>query len=400
MNVQKRHTAGAQSIGFDYQFYYFVYLTLDLKQGQKIGFEVKDDIHIDKEDEATILFQTKHTVSDGNLTTLDSDLWKTLSNWTDFIKNEGKPADFLKKHSFVLITNKSENNNCFIDAVFKFKKNQEVDSIKNILNKLKSKTNSDTIKGYIENINSLTKTNLKLFFSNLSIETDTTNIIEKVKSKILETTRQDNLVDAIYDSLLANLQTAKYLEITNRNKFEISREDFDKKFGRCFKPAFENKPLPKRDFPVFLPDNLDDQIFIRQLLDIGDIESSSKEILQYTMQMLKVINHFAYWVDENFVSFTEMENFENNSTLIWANKFRSQYRQIKSKIENGMSITDFEEEIKNLGVQLIDYLREQDLSIQGYTQLDREFSNGHYYALSNNLKIGWHYDWENKYKNK
>jgi len=400
MNIQEKHTAGAQSAGYDYQFYYFVYLALDLKQGQKIGFEVKDDIHIDKEDEKTILFQAKHTTSDGNLTTLDSDLWKTLSNWTDFIKNEDKPIEYLKKHSFVLVTNKNENNNQFIDALVQFKENQNIDNIKNVLKDLKNKTNNDTIKGYIKNVNSLAKTNLKLFFSNLSIETDTTNIIEKVKSKILETTRQENLVDTIYVSLLANLHTAKYLEITNRNKFEISREDFDKKFGGCFKPAFENKPLPKRNLSSFLPENLEDQIFIKQLLDIGDIQSGEKEILEYTTQMLKTLDNFSYWLENSFVLPTEMESFENNSIVIWTNKFNAQYRQIKKQINLGTSIAELEDEIKNLSVQIVDYIREQDLNFQGYPTLEREFSNGHFYALSNDLQIGWHYDWENKYKKK
>jgi len=76
-SIQEQHTAGAQAIGFDYQFYYFMLLALELRHGQKVGFEVKDDVHIDKADGTTILFQTKHSVltsSNGaiqNLTTLD-----------------------------------------------------------------------------------------------------------------------------------------------------------------------------------------------------------------------------------------------------------------------------------------------------------------------------------------
>ena len=62
-SIQEQHTAGAQAIGFDYQFYYFMLLALELRHGQKVGFEVKDDVHIDKADGTTILFQTKHIVS-------------------------------------------------------------------------------------------------------------------------------------------------------------------------------------------------------------------------------------------------------------------------------------------------------------------------------------------------
>ena len=213
MNIQEQHTAGAQLLGFDYQLYYFMLLALELKSGEKIGFEVKDDIHIEKKDGKTILFQAKHTIQENkNLTTLDSDLWKTLSNWVDFGKTE---TDFFKNHSFVLVTNKNDNDNQFITVLSQFKQNQDVDSVKTILTELKDKTINDTIKKYINNVNSLPKSNLKLFLSNLTIETDTTNIIYKVKSKILETIRQKNLVDTIYDSLVSNIQTTKYLDITN-----------------------------------------------------------------------------------------------------------------------------------------------------------------------------------------
>ncbi len=123
--TQEQHTAGPIAIGFDYQLYLFMNLALELGPGEKIGFEVKDDIHIDKADGTTILYQAKHTVqqdSNKNLTTLDSDLWKTLSNWVDFIKSNKENSNFLEKHSFILTTNKSENNNSFLIALLLFKK--------------------------------------------------------------------------------------------------------------------------------------------------------------------------------------------------------------------------------------------------------------------------------------
>ena len=58
-----------------------MFLALELRNGQKIGFEIKDDVHIDREDGTTIWYQAKHTIGTlQNLTTLDTDLWKTLSN--------------------------------------------------------------------------------------------------------------------------------------------------------------------------------------------------------------------------------------------------------------------------------------------------------------------------------
>jgi len=65
MNESNRHeitSAAKTEIGFDYQFYYYFYLILDLRHGEKIGIEVKDDIHIDCADGDSILIQVKHTL--------------------------------------------------------------------------------------------------------------------------------------------------------------------------------------------------------------------------------------------------------------------------------------------------------------------------------------------------
>jgi hypothetical protein len=399
--LQELHTAGGQSAGYDYQFYYFVYLALDLEPGQKIGFEVKEDIHIEKEDGTTVLFQVKHTIYENqNLTTLDSDLWKTLSYWVDFIKAT-EDKNYLKKHSFILVTNKNDGNNEFLDTLSSFKVNQNIDAVISKLKELKDKTKDETIKKYINNIISLGKKKIKQFIPQLSIKTSIDDIVKQIKDKILDQIRgEERLVQPIFEKLLSNIQETKYLDIKDKNMFEISRDEFDKKFRRCFYDAYKDKPLPKRNMPVLLPENLEDQTFIKQLLDIGDVQSGSTDIQKYTTLMLKAFNDFSYWVEENFILYDEMNSFLASSILIWRNRFRKQYRQIEKKITNGTLISELEDEIKNLGVQLVDFIREQDLTIQGFPTLDREFSNGHFYALSDDLKIGWHYDWENKYKKK
>lgn len=401
-SIQEQHTAGAQAIGFDYQFYYFMLLALELHQGQKIGFEVKDDVHIDKGDGTTILFQTKHTVlenSNGatqNLTTLDMDLWKTLSNWADFIKKSKR--NYLEKHSFVLVTNKNENNNDFIKSLTNFKSEKDYDKIIEKLKELKTKTTDKTIQKYIDNLSALDNTKLSAFLSKLSIETGVDELIKRVKNKIFEKCLQDKFVEPIFEKLSSNFQEAKYTDIKDRKKFEIRFDDFKTKFGKCFQIAFQEKSLPKREMPILLPEDLENQTFIKQLIDIGEIQSGSKYIEKYTTQMLKTLNHFSFWVDENFVLPTDMDDFKKNSIQIWANEFRAKYRQIENKISSGTLINDLENDIKNLGVELVDYLRKQDLSIPSYPSIGVEFSNGHYYALSDKLEIGWHFDWENKYK--
>lgn len=407
-DIQEQHSAGAQSVGYDYQFYYFMYLVLDFKFGQTIGFEVKDDVHIEHNDGTTILYQTKHTIVKNkqdelqNLTTLDLDLWKTLNNWVVFIQDKKEKQDeFIENNTFILVTNKSENNNEFATALREFKQDLNVDNIVIILNSLKIKTTNTVLIGYIDKLISLGNEKLKKFLKKVNIETGTTEIQNLIKNKILEKFCQDRVVDPIFDSLAGALWNAKYFDISIGGKFEITFDDFCKRFGQCYKVATESKPLPIRRLEQYLPDSLEDQIFVKQLIDIGEVKAGSAEIVEYTRQMLNFLNNFDFWLNEEFYILNEdAEIFKNNSRLIWANEFKSKYRKIFKKIENNILINDLEDEINDLGIELVEYIRRQDLSINGYPSLGIELSNGHFYALSNSLDIGWHFDWENKYLKK
>jgi hypothetical protein len=398
--IQEQHTAGPQAIGFDYQFLYFMSLALELKTGEKVGFEVRDDIYIERANGKTTLFQSKHTVltnADGipiNLTTLDIDLWKTLSNWVDMIKAD---TSILTNNCFCLVTNKGEGNNQFIEALNLFKADDNLDSVIEKTKELRDKTENRELKAYIKNVLSLGKKQTKSFLSNLSIETDIDDIIGKIKTKIFERTSDNSIVDTIFDSLFSNMSIAKYLDIKYRKQFEISFQDFCNKFGKCFKIAWEKKPLPKRNFTINLPDNLEDQTFIKQLLDIGEIAKNSPKVIDYTTHMLQVRNHLSDWTAHNLVLPTEMEEFQRESILKWNNEFRSKYRQIERQINSGIAIESLETEIQNLAVELVDFMRREDLYVADDT-LGIELSNGHYYSLSDKPEIGWHFDWEKRYK--
>ena len=81
---------------------------------------------------------------------------------------------------------------------------------------------------------------------------------------------------------------------------------------------------------------------------------------------------------------------------MWNNEFKSKYRVIKQRINRGEKIEDLDNEIQVLACDLVAFLRRENLTINGKS-LGVELSNGHYYALSDSPKIGWHLDWEDKY---
>ncbi|EGR2892049.1 hypothetical protein DMV95_08765, partial [Vibrio parahaemolyticus] len=118
-------SADKSSIGFDYQYYFFLWKVLCLQPNQSVGLEYKDDVHTDLDNDIQVLYQLKHTVQKSkltgkptNLTSLDTDLWKTLFNWAQLIRDQEagrtlphKQLSFLQKTEFVLASNKSESEN-------------------------------------------------------------------------------------------------------------------------------------------------------------------------------------------------------------------------------------------------------------------------------------------------
>lgn len=401
--INNEHTAGPQLIGFDYQFYYFMYLILDLNSGEKIGFEVLDDIHIELANGNIELLQTKHTVQKTpkgeivNLTERDSDLWKTISNWILFLNNSADKDEYLNKTVFKLVTNKSINNT-FFNNIIKFQRKQiKIKEFSDYIKNLHSNTDSLDIKRQIESLKKLNEKKKSKFLNQIQIISEPENIINLIKKRIYKFIRKEERVEDVYNSLFSNMQLDKYLTIIDRKKFEISCEDFSRRYGNCFDFAYEKTVLPKRELNLIYPKDLKSQTFIKQLVDIGEtFESDSDDILRYTTAMLKTFNSLNDWKENGDILSTQIIALDDDGIFIWNRIFKERYRDYKSKIESG-EISHDETLIKQIAIECISEVRKEKLKLKN-DELNEELSNGQFYILSNEPKIGWHIDWEKKYK--
>ncbi|MCO6513441.1 MULTISPECIES: ABC-three component system protein [Snodgrassella] len=393
-----KRSAAASVTGYDYQFLYFLFLALELRKGQKIGFEIKDDIHIEKEDGSIILLQLKHSINKANgkvknMATLNDGFWDTLSSWLNLISFGLN----LEKYSFVLVTNMNENGNEFIKQLSNFQKTKNIDVFKEYI--LNIKTKNQTILDCIDKIKNLDIIKLKLFFLNLSIDLGVDNLIKKIEDQILYMCRKENFVEAIFDKYYSNISKARYFDIKNRKEFIITFDDFTTRFGNCMDYAFNPNQLPIREPVCVIPDNLENQIFIRQLLDIEYIQPQSEEILDLTFKKLKMIDNVFYWVRKGMVSQSDIEQYDNNCIDLCNTKSKRLYREITKKLNQGISIDELDNEIKHQAITLVDELHEEYIGIPGHDKFyNLVIHQGHLYALSDELRIGWHYDWQNRYK--
>jgi len=402
---EKKTGAAPQLIGGDYQFWYFLYCLLDLKRGEKVCFEVKDDVHIELINGKYVLCQLKHTVKDSadgkkiNLTDLDEDLWKTFYNWVMLIKKSGSESEYIDVNIFILATNKSIKINSFANL---FTENPDVVKIIENAKKLKKKCSKEgKIIEYIELFLSLEEDILKKFISKIKIESGVTNIIEKVKQRVKERLHGSvHYLDTFY-ALYTLISENKYLDIASRREFAFTYEDFYEKYRHCFLIG-ENKgklPNPDRTMSLNYPEYMENQNFIKQLIDINLIDPGNKiKIKEHTAIMLEFVNKFEYWMQINLFSHIDVEDLDKVNKYVWKTKFDKTYRSLIRKIRSGTDLNDLEDEIKDLACEVYDNVLEEKIRISSYDELDQRLSNGYFYNLSDNLEIGWHYNWEERFK--
>lgn len=391
-SFSEKTSASGTVVGFDYQYYYFLFMVLNLKKGQSVGLEVLDDVHTTLENNFQILIQVKHTIQNDksgksiSLTRYDKDLWKTLSNWKNIVtdKKDGRAdfksqKSFIQKTTFLLVSNKSQFKSSQIEELFDNTSNKKL-----LLKKLEAGTADSDIKGYISDLSDLNEELLKDFISKVQFELEMDSIIEKCKISIEEKNYETTHVDQVFRDLDSLIREDNFIEIKNGGNVIISFELFQKKYRRFFDLA-RNPELRVRRYYDKLPEKIESQTFIQQLVGIGDVKATNiGEITEYTRYMLTAKTNIIIWQNEGELTSEELENLKTNAMLKWKNTFKKHHNTKEG---------DDKMKASNVLYEIRDHL----LSI-GQQPLDMVFSNGKYYLLSDIPEIGWLSNWESKYK--
>jgi len=391
-------SAADKSIGFDYQYYYFLDRLLNLKSGESVGLEILDDVHVSSSATLQLLFQLKHTTALAasgkpvNLTSLDDDLWKTMSNWAKIICDpddgralQNEQLSFIKKTEFHLVTNKSWSaGNLFINNVVEFVDGQcDFSKIKATVQKFHDQTTSIDVKSHIANVLSLDDIVCERFFLKLRFELELDEIIKKVKLSIRDKIISLDDVENVFARLDSNIRAENFINIKAGKNILVSYDDFMNKYEKIFASS-RKKELRYENYKPILPHDLITQRFVKQLLHIGDIQLSEIEIItEFTIQKLRLARNLLEWQRSGQMVADEVTNFHLDVQAQWRNGFRNKFRAGRMPAD-----------VLAAALELLDSLREKRFKIAG-EELGTEFSNGELYHLSDSDVIGWHPDWEN-----
>lgn len=376
--------ADLKEFGFEFQFIYFVLKVLTMKEGESVSWEVEDDVSLRSSNGTLILFQLKHSFdSNPALRNLDVDLWKSLSNWSDLIiaaKNSGN-AEFLQKTQFFLVSNK-ENRSKFLEKAEDFQ-NGKIDfaALKLELDKISS--NNDDLRDKITNFKNLPDNLMESFFRQLKLELNLGNLLDECRKELKSKMVRDENIEDVFLHILGALKKEHYEKLSQRAKFSISFEDYYSKY-RAYYDAGRQK-LYVRKYECDLVE-FQDQIFMKQLIDIGDVKKDDRDKqIKLTQHKYNALNNILTWTQNGDVTEDERNEFEENAVLDWENEY--DYRYQDDIPEN---------QYNKIGREILHAIRLKKLKLNG-TTLETPLSNGTFYYLADEPKIGFRGDWKEKY---
>lgn len=396
--MSKDTNASGVVAGFIYQIHYFLYLLLTMRKGDTVSLEKFEDTGVEGDGVITYC-QLKHTVATTGtkverMRDRDTDLWKTLSMWIDKIEEHGDESaqrKWIAESEFVLLSNKSTDENTFFQKVEAYKIEHKWDELKQYIaeeaakgaDKVDSEENKKTIRTYTKHVNEYGL--LKEFLLQVRPEFKRDEDIIADVDYWLE--HQQHFRAANARNLRRTLY-GKIAEMLKGSALEYDMEGFDKTFGELFRKMKDRKFVATNK-AVEVPEKPLEQTFIKQLIDIDDFKVRTIEkVKELTEQRLRFENDYNNALEAG--NDEDRQNFEYDVKTRWDNHF--------GEHNDSISVMSTAHDIKSAAKEVLKGVRGEDLVFDD-EKLNKDSSNGCFYYFSDGKhpKIGWRYDWKEKY---
>jgi len=395
--------AADKLLGYEYQFYYFLLKLLQMEKQDIVGFEVLEDVHI-VNDNRLILCQLKHTTQTSktgqpkNLTTSDSDLWKTLSLWVNIIKSKNNQNEFINDTQFLFISNKLDNeNNDFLNwkKIFDNDKNILIfiNHLKSFKTKLDDKNNekqSDNVTSerdkkidYINNLLSLDHDILQRFFTNMQFKLGLDDIIGEIKDELeFRKVIPKSRINSLFNVLTGVFKEDFFLKT---KKKEIVQYDWDKYhlLAGAYLNKFKSERFIFEKIEHRPTQEIKNRIFAKQLAGINFKDS---EIYEADYNRVLMETNLKKLYQDGDVCSDDLENLDDNAKEIWRSEYDLKYLEESNKTLITAKILFYTTMTK-------------ELSLAGQKIESVKASKGKFISLSDIPEIGWRHDWEEKYSN-
>lgn len=403
-NQQEKRSASDIYLAFEYQWDFFVLEVVKLlEEDDVVSFECLDDVARQTNNEV-ILYQIKHSLrkkANGetvNLTNRDSDLWKTITVWMDFIEeNEEANRDaYINSNRFVFVTNKTINSNAFGDALQKYKQNGDLSAFRNRINEIKEKGDSASlVTRQIERL--VNASYFETFVKHISLNFVPNELELEIKKKIgVRFALKEDKINSVYEHLMARMRDDAKELIRSQKKIQYDCHTIQERYWTIINEGRE-KLVFRTDFPRY-DGNPRDLMFIKQLIAVNDITTDDcDDIANYTNQWFQFHNNFKEKWNNHDINDRDVQNLTTDVDSVW----RDSHKQFYRKLTKFSSVQDLDDAANNV----LTVVRKEPLSL-ARTPLGQALSRGCFYYYSNDdstiitemPRIGWHIDWRAKFR--
>jgi hypothetical protein len=393
VNVEdsSKFSARASLEGFIYQFRYALLESLKRKPDLfTIAIDTLDDIVVDKRGNLDHIQTKNHGENAAKLSNKSPDLWKTLRIWCEFI-SAGKCDD----STFYLVTT-SEVSDKSVASFLKFNNRDEGNAIK-LLNEIaesslkKKKINNTNIKGY-KAFNSLSAAQKKKLVSKIVVLEKSPSLFDEIDKQLREVMIQ-SVKYSLLDQFLNRLEEwwlKRVLEHIRDNDL-ISSTEINSKVD-SLRDEFTKNNLPIDLGIEELKVNEEDcknYTFVHQL---NIIKIDRERILDAMEDFYKAYKQRSKWVDDGFIYPEEIEKYDKKLHKRWKRRFLQKKDDLNDEYTK--------KEILKLSQKLYEIIENDDSPVIRPDVTEEFIIMGSYHNLANELKIGWHLDYENILKNK
>lgn len=387
------HQASEQMLGYIYQIRYALYLLLENEDDEaKISIEKFDDVAFTKDNGSSNTFiQLKHhTKSYGNLADSSTDIWRTINVWINELK---KDISLLENTKFLIITTALSPDNSasqflkFNPSVRDTTKAYEL--LNSIAQKSKNKKHISYYKNFIDNADRISQKLIeKIYIIDKSSNIQDTS--EKIQ-KNLRFSCKPQYLQAVFERLegwwnnkaieALCSETPTYVDVRQITSFIV---DISQEYST------DNLPI---DVDLILKQDIDydsynERVFFEQLKLINTNKNKMKISLR---DYYRAFMQRANWVRDDLLYLNELDKYE--ATLI--DEWEHSYADMLDEIDE---IDQADDSVKiRLGKELLKNLECQDIRIRERCA-ESFVMRGSYHILADQLKIGWHSDFNERLK--
>jgi hypothetical protein len=379
--------ASPSMLGYIYQIRFALYLSLkklsDLADPEQfnVSIEKLDDIAFDCNGAPEELLQTKFHGVEGNLTDRSADIWKTIRIWAESIKS-GEIS--LGSVILSLVTTQVVGDNslaCLLGTGPK----RDIDKAQQIMSEICEESNQVNDKGY-KAFKNLSVAERNSLLNSIYIIGRSENLL-KIRENMKPIARQSVPILAV-DAFLDRIEGSWFkwvVEALNKTPSGVINLGALQELIESIRPDYALTNLPA-EYVDALPDAMDVDNDIRIFVKQMRLFNAPKKLIE-----LAITNYYrAYeqrckWAEDGLLNPGEIGGFDRKLYEKWCEQ------QAFMEMQEAL---DTEETKKVYSARLYQHCQQQGVVPIRPDFVEEYLSKGSYHILSDNLKIGWHPDYE------